>query len=227
MINTALPLTYNVEQAIQLQENLRNRLVLTWDSRPVNIIAGIDFSYTPSTVRASIALFSYPEMTHLRQVVGQAPQTFPYISGLLAYRVGPAILSAWEKLKLKPDIVLVHGHGIAHPRGIGLASHIGLLTNTPTIGVAKKRLYGQQVETGSKVGDWAELCDEIESKQVIGVTLRTREGCKPVFVSPGHLIDIQHAIEFILASTKDYRMPEPVRAARHAAVTYKYGVVKN
>lgn len=227
MINTASPWTYNLEQAIQLQEDLRNRLVLTWDSRPVNVIAGIDFSYTPSTVRAGIALFSYSEMTHLQQVVGQAPQTFPYISGLLAYRVGPAILSAWEKLKLKPDVVLVHGHGIAHPRGIGLASHIGLWTNTPAIGVAKTRLYGQQVETGPKVGDWAELRDETGSKQVIGVTLRTREGCKPVYVSPGHLVDIQHAIEFTLASSRDCRMPEPVRAAHHAAVVYKNGAAKN
>jgi deoxyribonuclease V len=221
MINTALPWTYNLEQAIQLQESLRERLVLTWDSRPVNIIAGIDFNYTSSTVRAGIALFSYPELTHLQQVVGQAPQTFPYISGLLAYRVGPAILSAWEKLKLKPDVVLVHGHGIAHPRGIGLASHIGLWTNTPTIGVAKTRLYGRQAVTGLKVGDWTELRDETESNQLIGVTLCTRDSCKPVYVSPGHLIDIQHAMEFTLASSSDCRMPEPVRAAHHAAVTYK------
>ena len=211
--DTALPWTYDFDQAIHLQESLRQRLVLTWDSRPVNIIAGIDFNYTPSTVLAGIALFSYPEMTHLQEVVGQAPLTFPYSSGLLAYRVGPAILSAWEKLKPKPDVVLVHGHGIAHPRGVGLASHIGLWTNTPSIGVAKTRLYGQQAETGSKVGDWSEL--------------RTREGCKPVYVSPGHLVDIRHAMEFTLASSRDCRMPEPVRAAHHAAVTYKNVVAKN
>jgi deoxyribonuclease V len=227
MINTAVPWTYNLEEAIQLQESLRHRLVLTWDNRPVSVIAGVDFSYTTDTIRAGIAMFSYPGLVRLQEVVGEAPQTFPYISGLLAYRVGPAILSAWEKLKHKPDVVLVHGHGIAHPRGVGLASHIGLWINTPAIGVAKTRLYGLQTEIGYKVGDRANLLDEDDTKNVIGAVLRTREDCKPIYVSAGHMVDLAHSIEFVLASCQGCRMPEPLRAAHHATVTYKSSMVKN
>jgi deoxyribonuclease V len=228
MINTAVPWTYNLEEAIQLQESLRQRLVLAWDGRPVKIIAGVDFYDTgSSTIRAGIALFSYPDLVRLQTVIGEAPQTFPYISGLLAYRVGPAILSAWEKLKDNPDVVLVHGHGIAHPRGVGLASHLGLWINTPTIGVAKTRLYGQQIQIGSTVGDQASLLDEHDTQHVIGAVLRTRVNCKPVYVSAGHLIDLHHSIEITLASCRGCRMPEPIRAAQHVTVTYKNSQVKN
>jgi deoxyribonuclease V len=228
MINPALPWTYNLEEAIHLQESLRQRLVLSWDNRPVNVLAGVDFSYTASsTIRASIAMFSYPDLAHQQAVVGEAPQTFPYISGLLAYRVGPAILAAWEKLKYKPDVLLIHGHGVAHPRGVGLASHIGLWINTPTIGVAKTRLYGQQTEIGSNVGDWSDLFDENDPNNIIGAVLRTRGECKPIYVSAGHLIDLPHAIEFVLASCRGCRMPEPLRLAHHAAVVYQTAKIKN
>jgi deoxyribonuclease V len=222
MLNNALTWTYNIQEAIQLQESLRQRLVLAWDGRLVNVIAGVDFIYSgSSTVRAGIALFSYPDLAHIHAVVGEAPQTFPYISGLLAFRVGPAILAAWEKLKQIPDVLLVHGHGIAHPRGVGLASHIGLWINTPTIGVAKTRLYGLQTEIGPHMGDWTELIDESDPNNVIGAVLRTREDCKPIYGSAGHLIDLAHSIQFVQASCRGCRMPEPLRSARHAAVTYK------
>ncbi len=224
MINTAVPWTYDLDEAIRLQESLRYRLALSWDNRPVNTIAGVDFTYTAGAIRAGIAVFSYPNLSRLQAVVGEAPQAFPYISGLLAYRVGPAILSAWEKLKHKPDVLLVHGHGIAHPRGVGLASHIGLWINTPTIGAAKTRLYGLQAAAGENVGDWALLANEGDPQKVIGAVLRTRPDCRPIYVSAGHLVDLPHAIEFVLATCQGCRMPEPLRAAHQAAAESRHNI---
>jgi deoxyribonuclease V len=216
-IDTHLPWTYDLNQAIRLQEILRPRLKLTWDDRPVNTIGGIDVSYANNSVSATIAVFRFPDLTRLRTVTGEAPQGFPYIPGLLAYRVGPAILAAWKKLTLKPDLLLIHGQGTAHPRGIGLASHVGLWINLPTIGVAKTHLYGCQTEPGLQVGDFTELLDEHNRKNVIGAALQTQVNSRPVYVSAGHLIDLQHSIAFVLACCRGYRMPEPVRLAHQVA----------
>jgi deoxyribonuclease V len=216
-IDSTLPWTYDLDQALRLQEHLSKRVLLTWDARPVTTLAGVDVSFTTDSVRAAISLFNYPELVHLATVVGEAPQTFPYIPGLLAFRVGPAILKAWEKLKTPPDLIMIHGHGIAHPRRFGLASHVGLWLNLPTIGVARARLYGNCAEVGPKVGDWGEIRDEGKPEIVIGAALRTQANIKPIFVSPGHLIDLEHAIEFVLTSCQAYRMPEPLRAASQKA----------
>jgi deoxyribonuclease V len=215
--NITLPWTYDLDQAIRLQENLSKRVLLTWDNRPVNTVAGVDVSYTTDSVRAAISLFQYPEIDHLTTAVGEASQTFPYIPGLLAFRAGPAILEAWEKLKMAPDLIMIHGHGIAHPRHFGLASHVGLWLNLPTIGIARARLYGNCAEVGPQVGDWGEIRDEKKPETVIGAALRTQANTKPIFVSPGHLIDLGHAIEFVLACCQAYRMPEPLRSASQIA----------
>ncbi len=216
IINSTLPWTYDLDQALRLQENLSRRVLLSWNDRPVNTIAGIDLSYTPGLVHAAIAIFRYPEMTRESTVTGAAPEAYPYIPGLLAFRVGPAILEAWERLKLTPDLVLIHGHGTAHPRHFGLASHIGLWINLPTIGVAKTRLYGNYQEVGTQVGNWGEIRDEHNSRQVIGAALRTQPESKPIFVSPGYLIDLPHSIEYTLACCRGFRVPEPIRAAAKA-----------
>lgn len=219
-INTISPWTYDLDQAIRVQENLRQHLQLSWEDRPVNTLAGINVSYTQDTIRAAIAVLRFPELTNLITVNVEAPLAFPYVAGLLVFREGPAILAAWEKLKLKPDLLLIHGHGIAHPRGIGLASHIGLWLNLPTIGIAKTRLYGTHAEVGPQMGDWSELLDEKEPGLVMGAVLRTCESARPIYVSPGHLIDLEHAIAFVLACTRGCRMPEPLRAAHQAAAKY-------
>jgi deoxyribonuclease V len=216
-IDTISPWTYDLEKAVQVQENLRQHLLLSWDGRPLNTLAGIDVSYTQDSIRAAVAVLRYPSLTSLRTVTGEAPQGFPYVAGLLAFREGPAILAAWERLKLKPDLLLIHGHGTAHPRGVGLASHIGYWLNLPTIGIAKTRLYGTHTEVGPRVGDWSELVDEKEPGHVIGAVLRTCENTKPIYVSPGHLIDLEHSIEFVLECSRGCRMPEPLRAAHQAA----------
>ncbi len=215
IINSTLPWTYDLDQALRLQENLSRRVLISWDNRPVNTIAGIDISYSKGLVHAAIAIFRYPEMTRESTVTGAAPEAYPYIPGMLAFRVGPAILEAWERIPFIPSLVLIHGHGIAHPRHFGLASHIGLWINLPTIGVAKTRLYGNQNAIGPQVGDWSELRDEHNSRQVIGAALRTQPENKPVYVSPGNLIDLPHSIEFVLASSGKNRMPLPIQSAHH------------
>jgi deoxyribonuclease V len=217
MIETQSLWTYDMDQATRLQDTLRQRLVLSWDGRPVKTIAGIDASYSGNMIYAAIAVFSYPELTRLHTVTGEAPQDFPYIPGLLAYRVGPAILDAWEKLGERPDVLLIHGHGIAHPRGMGLAAHIGLWVNKPSIGIAKTILFGCQSEPGLQVGDWTTLLDEQDASHTVGATLRTCSRARPVYVSPGHLIDVENSIKFVLATTRGCRMPEPIRVAHQAA----------
>jgi deoxyribonuclease V len=216
-IDPLLPWTYDISEAIRVQDNLRQRLVLAWDDRSVKAIGGVDVGYMGESMCAAIAVFHYPNLDRLGTVTGEATQVFHYVPGLLAFRVGPAILTAWERLKDKPDLILIHGHGTAHPRGLGLASHIGLWLNIPTIGVAKTRLYGNHSELGSQLGEWSELMDEGDSKHVIGAVLRTQVNIKPVYVSPGHLIDLQHSIEFVLACCRGYRLPEPIRAAHETA----------
>ncbi len=212
-IDTTLPWTYDLDEAVHIQEHLSKRLQLSWDARSVNSVAGIDFDHSGNTVHASISIFRYPDLTHVSTTFGQAPEGFPYTPGLLAFRVGPAILEAWERMKLTPDLVMIHGHGIAHPRGLGLASHVGLWLNLPTIGVAKTRLYGNYGDVGPNVGDFSEIRDEKNTKKLIGAALRTQPEARPIFVSPGHLIDLTHSIEFVLACCRTNRLPEPVRLA--------------
>jgi deoxyribonuclease V len=140
---------------------------------------------------------------------------FPYIPGLLAFREGPAVLTAWEILLNKPDLIMFDGQGIAHPRGIGIASHMGLWLERPTIGVAKSRLYGRHAEVGPKLSDRADLLDRADN--IIGTVVRTRERTNPLYISPGHLIDVKHAAEFVLACNGGYRLPEPTRWAHKVA----------
>ena len=211
------------EEAAHIQAELRNRLILNWDKRLVATIGGVDVSIKTDpatragtgTARAAIVVLSYPDLTPFEGVVADAPLIFPYIPGLLAFREGPAVLAAWSKLQNKPDLLMFDGQGIAHPRGIGIASQMGLWLESPTIGVAKSRLYGRHGEVGPQRGDRADLLDK--SGNIIGTVLRTREKTNPLYISPGHLIDVKHATEFVLASCTGYRLPEPTRWAHKVA----------
>jgi deoxyribonuclease V len=203
------------EEAVHVQTDLRSRLILAWDNRPVATIAGVDVSVKTETARAAIVVLRYPELTPLEAVTADAPLVFPYIPGLLSFREGPAVLAAWHQLQNKPDLLMFDGQGIAHPRGIGIASQMGLWLERPTIGVAKSRLYGRHAEVGPQRGDRADLLGK--NGQVIGTVLRTREKTNLLFISPGHLMDVKHAVEFVLACCTTYRLPEPTRWAHNVA----------
>ena len=205
------------KDAIRLQHELVDRLILAWDNRDVSSVAGIDVSVKGGKARAAIVALSYPDLAPMEAATAQADAVFPYIPGLLTFREGPVILDAWQKLRTKPDLLLFDGQGIAHPRRMGLAAHMGLWLDVPSLGVAKSRLYGIYESPGPEKGDAAELIDEKDRECVIGTVLRTRAGVKPVFVSPGYRIDTKHAAAFALACCTRYRLPETTRWAHRVA----------
>lgn len=202
-------------EAARVQSELRERLILKWDNRSVATVGGVDISIKTEAARAAIVILSYPDLVPLEAVLADAPLVFPYIPGLLAFREGPAVLAAWAKLQNKPDLLMFDGQGIAHPRGIGIASQMGLWLERPTIGVAKSRLYGLHAEVGPTRGDRADLLDK--HKNLIGAVLRTREKTNPLYISPGHLMDVGHAVQFVLDCCTTYRLPEPTRWAHKVA----------
>jgi deoxyribonuclease V len=204
-------------EAREIQAVLPSQLVLGWDGRAVSTVGGVDVALRGGKARAAIVTLSYPELVPLAAATAELSLTFPYIPGLLSFREAPSILDAWDKLLLKPDLVMFDGQGIAHPRGIGLAAHLGLWLERPTIGVAKSRLYGVYEEPGLEKGDWSPLVDERDANRVIGAVLRTRTTVKPVFVSPGHLIDVANSVRFVLACATKYRLPETTRWAHWVA----------
>ncbi len=203
------------QEAIRVQADLRERLVLAWDDRPVATVAGVDVSLKEEFARAAIVVLRYPDLSPLEAAVADAPLVFPYIPGLLSFREGPAVLAAWSKLQTQPDLLMFDGQGIAHSRGIGIAAQMGLWLERPTIGVAKSHLYGLHAEVGPARGDRADLLDK--NTQLIGAVLRTREKTNPLYISPGHLMDVPHAVEFVMACVTRYRLPEPTRWAHKVA----------
>jgi deoxyribonuclease V len=200
------------------QATLRDQLILSWDGRPIHCVGGADVSVRGRHARAAVSALGYPGLERLAVSTATRPLTFPYIPGLLSWRESPALLAAWDGLAaVRPDVLLVDGQGIAHPRGFGLASHLGLILDIPSIGVAKSRLYGLHAEPGQEAGQWVPLLDESDPGRVIGAVLRTRTGVRPLYVSPGHLIDLTHAIQVVLRCAPKYRLPEPIRWAHQAA----------
>jgi deoxyribonuclease V len=176
------------EEAVRVQASLRQRLVLAWDDRSITMIGGVDVSIKPEIARAAIVVIRYPELTPVEAVIADAPLIFPYIPGLLSFREGPAVLLAWSKLQNNPNLLMFDGQGIAHPRGIGIASQMGLWLERPTIGVAKSRLYGRHAEVGPQRRDQADLLDK--KGNIIGTVLRTREKANPLYICPGDLMDV-------------------------------------
>ena len=211
------PWTLDPAEAIRIQAVLREQLTLEWDGRAVTTLGGIDVGLEENTARAAIVVLSYPDLAPLEGVTADVPLVFPYVPGLLAFREGPAILAAWEKLQTRPDLLMFDGQGIAHPRGLGIASQMGLWLERPSVGVAKSRLYGHHVAPGPRRGEWAKLRDERDPERIIGAVLRTREGVNPVYISPGHLIDLPTCVEFVLRCCGKYRLPEPTRWAHKVA----------
>ena len=203
-------------QAIALQKELAGDVITYGEVDSVRLIGGADISVPRGsrTARAAIVVLSYPELEVVEIATGMTELAFPYIPGLLSFREAPVILELFEKLSHKPDLLFVDGQGIAHPRRLGIASHLGLWLDRPTIGCAKSRLCGQHVEVGLEAGSQAQLIDRGE---VIGAVLRTRAGSRPLYISPGHKVGLEESSRWVLACTRGYRLPEPSRLAHLAA----------
>lgn len=204
--------TLEEAEAKALQRELARQLVLTDQFGEVRRVAGVDMAINEISgmARAAVVLFSYPELEILEKHVYEEPLRMSYIPGLLSFREMPSLLGALEQLKQQPDLVMADGQGIAHPRRLGIASHLGLWINTPTIGCAKSILVGTHEPVGENVGDWAPL---IYRKEIIGAALRTRAKVKPMIISPGHKISLESSIKFVLACGRGYRLPETTRQA--------------
>ena len=199
-------------EAVELQKSLRSQVKIAPLKKKVETIAGADISFNKfeSTVYAGIVVLRLPSLELIEEVGVVSETKFPYVPGLLSFRETPSVLEAWEKLKTEPDAVMFDGQGIAHPRRVGIASHVGLLIERPTLGCAKSVLVGKYEEPAEERGSWTELIDKGE---VVGAALRTKTRVAPIYVSPGHLIDLQSAIDLTLASDGGYRQPEPTRRA--------------
>jgi deoxyribonuclease V len=203
---------WNVEpkKAVEYQRKLREKISFTSTNNHIRLIAGVDASYQSGYIIGGIVILKYPELTLLDREYIINKVEFPYRSGLLTFREGPALINLFKKVEWEPDIIFFDGQGYAHPRRMGIATHLGLFLDRATIGCAKSRLIGDYTEPGNKKGCYSLL---LHKETVIGVVLRTRDNVKPIFVSSGNHINLKKAINVTLVCTINYRIPEPVRQA--------------
>jgi deoxyribonuclease V len=204
------------EAAVALQQSLRQQIITIDQLDPVQTVAGVDVGFEDegNTTRAAIAVLNFPELQLVEQAAARRPTSFPYVPGLLSFREVPAVLEALAQLKQLPDLLLCDGQGTAHPRRFGIACHIGLLINRPTIGVGKSLLVGTHAAIPDEKGAWVPLKHKGET---IGAVVRTRVGTKPLYISPGHRISLETAIDYTLRCTTKYRLPETTRYAHKLA----------
>lgn len=211
-------------EAVELQQRLRERVRVAPLTREIETVAGADISFNKFSpvVYAGVVVLRLPSLEVLEEVGVVSETKFPYVPGLLSFREAPSVLEAWAKLRTEPDAVMFDGQGIAHPRRIGIASHVGLLLNRPTLGCAKSVLVGKYEELAATRGSWSPLIDPKNGEQV-GAALRTKTRVQPIYVSPGHLIDFAGAIDLTLRADGGYRQPEPTRRAHHLVNALRRG----
>lgn len=204
------PWTVTPEEAVAIQRELAP--LVREETLPAlpQTIAGVDMSVRGDQVQAAVVVLTYPGLTRIEEAIWQGRVEFPYVPGLLSFREVPAVLRALEQLSVMPDLIMCDAQGRAHPRRLGLASHLGVLLDWPTVGVAKSLLTGSHGELGSTKGEQAPLRS---GQETIGAVIRSRDGVKPLYVSVGHCITLAEAIEITLACTTRYRLPEPTRQA--------------
>lgn len=202
------------KEAIALQRALASRVRFAAPPAPIETVGGIDVSMRQGNARAAIVVMTLPTLQEIQRVCVDAPITYPYVPGLLSFREAPPILRALEQLEHIPDVLMLDAQGYAHPRRLGLASHIGVLLDHPTVGCAKSRLCGAHEEPARERGAHTPLRD---GDEVIGAVVRTRTGVRPVYVSVGHRMTLQASVALVLACGKGYRLPEPTRWAHRAA----------
>ncbi|MGP1387657.1 MAG: deoxyribonuclease V [Thainema sp.] len=200
------------EVAVKIQQDLRSQVITTDQLGSVQYVAGVDagFEENGTITRAAVVVLSYPDLELVEHAIAHVPTTFPYIPGFLSFREVPAVVAALAQLKTEPDLILCDGQGIAHPRRLGIASHLGLLVDVPTIGVAKSRLIGRHPDVPLEKGNWVPLKDKEET---IGAVLRSRTNTKPLYISVGHRISLPTALDYVMACTPKYRLPETTRQA--------------
>jgi deoxyribonuclease V len=199
-------------EAVELQKRLRERVRVEPLKKKVETVAGADISFNKfdPTIYTGIVVLRLPTLEVVEEVGIVSETKFPYVPGLLSFRESPSVLEAWAKLKTEPDAVMFDGQGLAHPRRVGIACHVGLIIKRPTLGCAKSVLVGKFEEPGEERGSWSPMVDKGET---IGAALRTKTRVQPVYVSPGHLIDLEGAIDLTLRCDGGYRQPEPTRRA--------------
>jgi deoxyribonuclease V len=212
----------SVEEAIRIQEVLKERIILTKTFSKVKTIGGGDVAYSEdgNLLVGSIVVLSFTNMEILDAATADGKIPFPYIPTLLSFREGPILIKTFQRLKIKPDVMIYDGQGVAHPRRMGLASQMGLWFDLPSIGCAKTPLLNEFISPGLLKGSFEWIRREGEK---VGAVLRTKEKIKPLFVSPGHLIDLSTSIQLILESCRGYRIPEPLRKAHQLAERISHG----
>ena len=212
----AHPWPTSTREAIALQESLRDGVIERDEVGEVRHVAGVDVGFEDGgqTTRAAVVLLSFPDLALISSRVARRPTSFPYVPGLLAFRELPAILEALASLEARPDLILCDGHGRIHPRRFGLACHLGVATDIPTIGVGKSHYLGQYEPPGPNRGNWNPITDRGER---IGAIVRTRPNVRPIYVSVGHRVDLAAAVATTLRCITRYRLPEPTRLAHQQA----------
>ncbi len=215
----------SAEEAMEIQQLLRQQINLESLVQPVKYLAGADISFNlyEDVVYAGIIVLQLPELTPVVHAVAQGTAGFPYIPGFLSFREIPSLLRVWDLLPQKPDAVVVDGHGIAHPRRMGIATHFGIVTGCPSLGCAKKKLAGNYEEPALEQGAIAQL---VHKKELVGYVFRSKTKTKPVFISPGNGMSIMDALSLIRASLGKYRIPEPTRQAHLLVNSFRRGEIE-
>ena len=218
-----MPWEHTPKEAIAIQKELRKKVRIESLNTTIRYIGGADVSMNMFAVKgfAGFVVLSYPDLELVDHSVSEESINFPYIPGLLSFREIPMLLKAWDNLANKPDLVIVDGAGIAHPRRLGIASHLGLLLEIPTIGCAKSLLTGVYDEPGDEPGDYSMLYDKYNRSETIGAVLRSKRGVKPLFISPGHMITLRESVEIVKNCIKKHRLPEPTRFAHNTVNEYR------
>jgi len=212
------PWPKTISEAKAAQVALKDKVRIIPLSKKPRFVAGVDAAFAGDRIIGAACLYHYPEVSLVEETYAVMKNLFPYVPGFLSFREGPVIIKVIEKLSIKPDAILFDGQGIAHPIRLGIASHIGLLLNIPAIGCAKSRLIGESKEPKFRRGAWFPLT---YNNNVVGAVLRTRDNVRPLFISPGHKIDLKDSIDIVLNCISKYRIPEPLRRADYLSKRIK------
>jgi deoxyribonuclease V len=201
-------------EAVRLQQTWRERVETQDRYGPLRYVAGADLAFDPETnlAFAGVIVYRLPSLDEVERRMARRKLRFPYVPGLLSFRESPVLLAAFARLRVSPDVILIDGHGVAHPRRFGIACHLGLLLDRPTIGCAKSILVGEAGEPGAQAGSTAALVDKGEK---VGVVLRTRDHVRPIYVTIGHRVSLESAVRIVTQCVDGFRLPKPTREADH------------